>query len=76
MLMWKIIKRSTKSQRIWLYRKLTFFFLVVILIGGGPRISSYGSRNIRRKKNLNKYLYNTNKLSIKINTQNHCFLIH
>ena len=30
----------------------------------------------KKKKNPNKYPYNTNKLSTKINTQNYCFLIH
>lgn len=50
----------------------TFFFAKqgVAYLGfqvGGPKY--------KKKNNLNRYPYSTNKLSTKINTQNQCFLI-
>ena len=33
-------------------------------------------KKIQKKKNSNRHLYSTKKLLIKINTQNHYFLIH
>ena len=42
-------------------------------IGTDLRFQDKGSRSIRRKK---IQIGSTNKLSIKINIQNHCFLIY
>ena len=49
---------------------------VIINVYIGVNLGFQVRRPKNKKKELNRYSYNINKLSIKINTQNHFFLIY
>ena len=49
---------------------------VIINVYTGVNLGFQVRRPKYKKKKLNRYSYNINKLSTKINTQNHYFLIH